>query len=556
MAVVANEPAAQADTLVGCSAPSLVTAITNANASGGGALNLSSGCTYTLESGPYGDGAGNDGLPVVTSTITINGDGATVARDPSAPSFRLFEVGGTGSLSIDAVTLTRGSDASSYGGGAIENDNGGTVFLTGSTVSSNSATNDGGGLENHGNLVISNSIVSNNSASSCSGAIDNSGSLSITNSTLSDNQVGNCGGALGNGGVATITNSTLSGNNALQNSGAINSTGTVTITNSTLANNTTGGNGGGITNFGLITVTSSTFWNNSAGDAGGGIINAGTARLQSTLLAENSNGGCTLGFGVTDEGYNIDDDGSCGFGGTSISHSSSLDSTLGQLANNGGPTETVALLPGSPAIGYVPSGYCQPTDQRGAIRIAPCDIGAYDTSGLPQAIVFTSVPPSEPTVGSTYTVTAAGGGSGNEVTFTTDPSSALVCSINGATVSLIGPGTCTIDANQEGNGNYQASPQVQQSFTVVPPPTKCSFLNAEKERVSARTPISFLVEVACYPAPTLTATGLPSWLTLTDYHDGYGVLTSSTSVAGTYKITLGARNSVGAFRQRFTLVVK
>ena len=85
-----------------------------------------------------------------------------------------------------------------------------------------------------------------------------------------------------------------------------------------------------------------------------------------------------------------------------------------------------------------------------------------------QAIVFTSTAPSSAKVGgSTYEVTATGGGSGNPVTFTIDPSASSVCSIAGSTVSFTAVGTCTVNANQAGGSNYEPAGQVQQSFAVA-----------------------------------------------------------------------------------------
>lgn len=92
---------------------------------------------------------------------------------------------------------------------------------------------------------------------------------------------------------------------------------------------------------------------------------------------------------------------------------------------------------------------------------------------ISQAIAFTSTPPSYPLVGSSYTVTATGGASGNPVVFSIDPTStAGACTIAGSTVSFTGVGTCIIDANQAGGGSYSAAPQVQQTLTIgirVPP---------------------------------------------------------------------------------------
>jgi len=95
-----------------------------------------------------------------------------------------------------------------------------------------------------------------------------------------------------------------------------------------------------------------------------------------------------------------------------------------------------------------------------------------EVRGIPQTITFTSSPPGNATVGgATYTPTATGGASGNAVTFTIDASSGSVCTIAGANVRFNGAGTCTIDANQAGNENYEAAPQVQQSFTVASAPS-------------------------------------------------------------------------------------
>ncbi len=83
-----------------------------------------------------------------------------------------------------------------------------------------------------------------------------------------------------------------------------------------------------------------------------------------------------------------------------------------------------------------------------------------------QTITFTSTAPAEATVGGpTYTVTATAT-SGLPVMFTIDAAASSVCSISGSTVSFTAAGTCVIDANQAGNANYNAAPQVQQSFAV------------------------------------------------------------------------------------------
>ena len=86
-----------------------------------------------------------------------------------------------------------------------------------------------------------------------------------------------------------------------------------------------------------------------------------------------------------------------------------------------------------------------------------------------QTITFTSTPPDPALVGGTYTATASGGGSGNPVTFSIDPSAHGSCTIAGGTVTFVADGTCVIDANQAGNAGYQAAPQAQQSFAGPAP---------------------------------------------------------------------------------------
>jgi serine/threonine protein kinase len=93
-----------------------------------------------------------------------------------------------------------------------------------------------------------------------------------------------------------------------------------------------------------------------------------------------------------------------------------------------------------------------------------------EVAQAPQAIAFTSLAPTCPcTLGQQYTVTATGGGSGNPVTFSIDPSSTpLICSISGSTVTITGglPGTCIIDAFQAGDANYAAAPEQPQTINV------------------------------------------------------------------------------------------
>ena len=147
----------------------------------------------------------------------------------------------------------------------------------------------------------------------------------------------------------------------------------MTISNSTIANNS-GSDGGGLDLWrGTMTISNSTVANNSP-DAM--LSNIGTVSFSGSIVV----GGCsTTGGTYTDNGYNLSSNG-CITAATSLS----ADPKLGPLANNGGPTQTMALQDGSPAIDAIPlsANLCPRTDQRGNGRPdtgeSRCDMGAYE----------------------------------------------------------------------------------------------------------------------------------------------------------------------------------
>ena len=245
----------------------------------------------------------------------------------------------------------------------------------------------GGGIYNSGALTISNSIISGNHAGSycnanpCSafgGGIYNRGKLMmIKNSTLSGNSAGTaCSTSLscrvGVGGAfytfastVTLNNSTVEGNSAYRCSGVCSGTGGAIVNGSS-----------------NLAMNNSTVSGNSAG----GIFNLGTATLQNSIIANKSVTNC-VGT-ITSHGYNLSSDGSCAF-----SNSGDLNNTnpvLGTLGYYGGPTPTIRLFTGSPAIDAGnPSGCTDghgnllKTDQRGAPRpslqhTGGCDMGAFE----------------------------------------------------------------------------------------------------------------------------------------------------------------------------------
>ncbi|WP_461521987.1 choice-of-anchor Q domain-containing protein, partial [Porticoccus sp.] len=190
------------------------------------------------------------------------------------------------------------------------------------------------------------------------------------------------GGGLFNRGTATLTNVTLSGNSAGLGGGIHNdSTGgaSIDLTNVTISGNTaTGAEGGGIHNENTATLTNVTVSNNSAATQGGGVYTTGTVTISNSILANNTAGGSGPdAFGTfSSDGTNIIENiaPASGFGSDT-----SGDPNLGALANNGGFTQTHALLGGSIAIDAGTNLNAPPLDQRGYLRTdGLADSGAFE----------------------------------------------------------------------------------------------------------------------------------------------------------------------------------
>jgi hypothetical protein len=227
-------------------------------------------------------------------------------------------------------------------------------------------------------LTIQNTTISENTVagSGWGGGVYNTGSLTAINSTIRGN-TGSFGGGISGG--ATIINCTISGNSALFEGGGIDGGGT--ISNCTISGNrTTVGHsrGGGIS--GGFTITNSTISENVSVN-GGNICATGTVQLGNTIL--NSGAIFLLGGTVTSDGYNISSDNGGGFL-TGPGDQINTDPLLGPLQDNGGPTLTHALLPGSPAINTGDPNFTPPPlyDQRGSpfVRVfdGRIDIGSFE----------------------------------------------------------------------------------------------------------------------------------------------------------------------------------
>jgi hypothetical protein len=390
----------------------------------------------------------NNDLLIAQKSLSISGPPKAGKIIISSKTHQIQVAAGT-SLNISNLTFTGGKINPSS---LLFNK--GTLTLTNSIVSGNTNTENykdslsfGGGIYNDGILTLMNSIVSGNSVApilldngpSGGGIYNDYGTLTLMNSIVSGNSVlGSSSNSFGGGiynsnfGNLTLTNSIVSGNFAFSSGGSSYGGGiyndddwaTLTLTNSTIFGNSARGSdsssGGGIANYGRATITFSTLYDNIAentvNSSGGGISiqpvspspvqfsspssNPESLTIRNSLVAGNLasarpdilgkliSGGYNLIQNTADvtflDSYHMHHTDITGIA------SSDLHVDTG-LRQNGGPTQTLALLPGSPAIDAVPLQYCQIkdifnsqfrmyTDQRGVRRPQgqACDIGAYE----------------------------------------------------------------------------------------------------------------------------------------------------------------------------------
>jgi hypothetical protein len=387
-------------------------------------------------------GSGNynvtlSGLTVTNGRQTAPGGGGGILNS-SAGTLTLMNC----EVSSNSVS---GAGSSRATGGGILNAGNGAVTLINCDLSENSAYGlagtdtayaQGGGLFNAGNgtVTITDSVLSGNLVNGAvfgfglgfgeGGGILNAGNgtVTVTNTTLSSNSargslLPGTGGGIFNAstGTVNIVNSTLSDNIATGSQGLgggiANADGTLRLTNSTLSSNSgTGGGigkGGGVYNgrTGTVTLTNSSVNSNSVSglvqSEGGGIFSeaTGTVNARNSLIASNSSTilAPDVRATVSSQGHNLigNGTGSSGFSGAAGDQvgtsGSPINPLLAPLGNNGGPTQTRALLPGSPAIdtgdncvSQNPGCLTTPlsSDQRGTGFLrnsgAAVDIGAFE----------------------------------------------------------------------------------------------------------------------------------------------------------------------------------
>jgi hypothetical protein len=344
------------------------------------------------------------------------------------------------SYTLRDLTLTRGDagpDPHSSGGGltcggesgdevhlaragithSVASENGGgyqvgertTVTIVDSRISDNEAFRGGGMIllprADGSEVTIRDSIITGNEAAFGGGIYSGADRLTIQRTTISDN-AGDEGGGMDlvaspdQQPVTDIRSSTISGNSARKGGGLLadgNQPGlgqqkpVATLLNSTVALNHTSAEGGGILadNEATVTLDQATIAYNMADDdninggvAGGVYQHSGaTFGLADSIVAKNVVGSsgtaaqCEGTFTATAGGVvESQPNGSCVVPGSFVTP----DALIGVLADNGGPTETIRLLAGSPAIGFAHEG-CPKKDQRGVRRPAEdCDSGAFE----------------------------------------------------------------------------------------------------------------------------------------------------------------------------------
>ncbi len=312
---------------------------------------------------------------------------------------------GTATLSNVTVTMNQAFD---FGGGVDSN---GTTRIVDSLIERNTAMRGGGiWIGSLGDMTIHRTIVSNNTATVSGGGLANDGSVRLDHTQLLDNTAVD-GGGMFTAGTAVVRYSSVSGNQAIFDNddmggdgGGIHNVIGLVLTYSTLSNNTAASGGGGLFSPGDGDVRNNTFSGNQAGDFGGGLDIGGSMRvlhntlvgnrgatggglfvsgavfLLNSIVASSASGGdCfTSPSGTMSPTNTLIEDGSC-------EPSIAADPLLGPLSDNGGPTQTHALAPASPAIDL---GTGLSLDQRGYLRDGSVDIGAFEFNAQPPPPIF------------------------------------------------------------------------------------------------------------------------------------------------------------------------
>jgi predicted outer membrane repeat protein len=317
----------------------------------------------------------------VFKNVTISGPGAEQLsidgnQSPTQPVFSVSAI-----ATISGLTIRN----SAYG---IDNF-GGTLTVRSCVISDNAFSGISITTQEFGvvTATILSTTVSGNSqggVSSVPNIFSGGATVTITDCTIRSNfSAPGGGGIFGTHTFLSVANSTISGNSTPRNGGGISVSGGLVIENSTISGNSAGTSGGGI--YGGATVKNSTISGN-LGTSGGGIYNNSSLVVRNTILNAGASGENIFNDGgtITSLGYNLSSDDAGGYL-TGPGDQINTDPLLGPLQNNGGPTLTHALLPGSPAIDAGDPNFSPPplNDQRGCsfdrVFNGRVDIGSFET---------------------------------------------------------------------------------------------------------------------------------------------------------------------------------
>jgi hypothetical protein len=368
---------------------------------------VDSGGVVRINSGTYHEDL------VISKNVTLRGMSSTSTTIDGSGTGRVIRISAGYTVEIQHITITGGNQTGhlSGGGGGVRNS--GDLTLSNCIVSGNYGEPKGGGISNDSGatLEVTRCTIAGNTTYHAGdtglggGGIYSAGTLTVTDSTVSGNAADDGtskedrgGGVYNHDGVMTLESVTLSGNTATGDGGGVNSSlssGSSTLVNVTIYDNTADG-GGALAIFGgpsggTTTINNSTIVSNTSttmyGTKAAMLIYA-PLTLQNTLINDNTTYACSgdPATYLTSGGYNLTQGTNCGLTGTGDQQATSA--LLGPLQDNGGLTETIALLHGSPGIddgnpATPGSGgsACAAMDQRGVARPigVGCDIGAYES---------------------------------------------------------------------------------------------------------------------------------------------------------------------------------
>jgi hypothetical protein len=407
--------------------------VTNTNDSGPGSLRQALADAHdsdTINFAVTGTISLTTGELLVNKSVTISGPGAGLLLVDGNATYRVFHIATNQVVAVSDLTVTNG-DANTQpvpDGGGIYNDHA-TLTVNNCTINNNTAFRDGGGVHNAGaaTMTLNDCAITGNATGNDGGGVCNNGTagaaiMVINNSTLSDNTANHGAGICNDGRMkgATlllISNTTLNNNSAGDDAGAIlniaDTNGTAILSNCTLTGNSAQSYGGGINNIAGLMVSNTTFSDNSANFGGSiAIANPVTLSIGETVLKAGKVGANIYNDGgtVISRGYNFSSDDGGGYlnaPGDQIN----TDPLLGPLQDNGGPTFTRALLPGSPAIDAGDPNFTPPPsyDQRGPgfprVVNGRIDVGSFEVQGSASTPTPTPTATPTPTPGFTLTPT-------------------------------------------------------------------------------------------------------------------------------------------------------